>query len=109
MRPIEGGIYCRICTEELRKQIEEEALSAVRAAPGMKGTCWGCGATVELRETSTVIREEADKYVSRCHGYRVYHHDNDDMFNRKEYYECLKCYKPCEIVPKRKKPGRARV
>jgi len=55
---MEGGVYCADCMGELPQPTSSPLSMRYPAADEGKGTCWGCGKTVELRLASKVLRRE---------------------------------------------------
>jgi len=59
MKAIEGAIYCASCLGKLStRSTKNLALRYPASHEERKGTCWGCGETVELQSASKVIRRE---------------------------------------------------
>ena len=60
MKAIEGAIYCKNCVGTLVGS-RGLALRYPASHDGGKGTCGGCGETIELRGASKVIKKEKKK------------------------------------------------
>lgn len=62
MKAVEGAIYCGICAGKLAGRSHEELrLSFPVSHKESKGTCRGCGETVDLRKAHKVTRKKKDK------------------------------------------------
>lgn len=57
MKPVEGAIYCQDCAGKLLGP-RGLALRYPASHDEGKGTCRGCGQTIELRAASKVIKKE---------------------------------------------------
>lgn len=61
MKAIEGGVYCASCVGRLSTRSQRNlALRFPASHDEGKGTCWGCGETVNLTAASKVIRKERE-------------------------------------------------
>lgn len=59
MKPHEGGIYCRICASKLAGRLPDNLELREQARLDIsKGTCWGCGATIMVQDSSMIRRKE---------------------------------------------------
>lgn len=57
MKAIEGAVYCQKCVGRLSGGSPMNlAVRYPASHEEGKGTCWGCGETVELRAASKVLR-----------------------------------------------------
>lgn len=56
IKVVEGAIYCQECVGRISRRTPEELAIQYPAAYKGKGTCRGCGKTVELRGASKVVR-----------------------------------------------------
>ncbi|MHA1225190.1 MAG: hypothetical protein ACTSPV_00440 [Candidatus Hodarchaeales archaeon] len=62
MKPKKGAIYCQICAGKLSMRILEKFILRYPASyDDGKGTCWGCGKTIELQKASKIIEKETEK------------------------------------------------
>ena len=60
MKPTEGGIYCQACARKMSRsnRIPEGFVLRYPIPDGCRGTCWGCGETIEPDVGSELVKKE---------------------------------------------------
>ena len=73
MKAVEGAIYCGLCAGRLAGRSHEDLrLSFPVSHKESKGTCRGCGETVDLRKAHKVIRKKKEKKsVTHIQGTKI--------------------------------------